>query len=141
LAPAQDLVEPHFFLDRGLGSRILPTALRNAGWQLTTMDERYGKHHSQRISDEQWIAEATDRMEILLCKDTAIASNPAEARLVYMCQARVFALANANLAAETMTEVFLLNSTRIVRMAAHARGPYVVAISAQGMRRRRLAYP
>jgi uncharacterized hydantoinase/oxoprolinase family protein len=37
-----------FFLDRGLGSRMVPEALRQAAWVLETMDERYGKTESQR---------------------------------------------------------------------------------------------
>jgi hypothetical protein len=40
-----------FFLDRGLGSRIVPEILRDAGWTLETMDERYGKTESQKIQD------------------------------------------------------------------------------------------
>lgn len=58
-----------FFLDRGLGSRIVPEALRDAGWALETMDERYGKTRSQEIKDTQWIEEATLAGGILLCKD------------------------------------------------------------------------
>ena len=30
-----------FFLDRGLGSVVVPRALRAAGWSVETMDERY----------------------------------------------------------------------------------------------------
>lgn len=84
-----------FFLDRNLGAYVVPGALRAAGWALTTMDERYGSQKSQRIGDEQWIADASRRGEVLLCKDTAIASNPAEARVVYMHAAQVFALTDA----------------------------------------------
>jgi hypothetical protein len=50
--------ELRFFLDRGLGARIVPQALRRAGWTLETMDERYGKAVSQEIRDTQWIEEA-----------------------------------------------------------------------------------
>ena len=34
-------------------------ALRQAGWILETMDERYGKTSSQDIQDTQWIEEAS----------------------------------------------------------------------------------
>jgi hypothetical protein len=34
-----------FFLDCGLGSVVVPGALRAAGWLLETMDERYGEQH------------------------------------------------------------------------------------------------
>jgi hypothetical protein len=46
-----------FFLDRGLGSVVVPRALRAAGWTLETMDERYGADQSQNIQDTQWIEE------------------------------------------------------------------------------------
>jgi hypothetical protein len=62
-----------FFLDRGLGSRIVPDALRQAGWTLETMDERYGKTPSQEVKDTQWIEEATLTGDVLLCKDLAVA--------------------------------------------------------------------
>jgi len=70
LAPRAEL---RFFLDRGLGSRVVPARLRAAGRQLTTMDERYGVAESQNVSDVDWIEDATNRGEILLSKDLAIA--------------------------------------------------------------------
>ena len=54
-------------------------ALRQAGWILETMDERYGKASSQDIQDTQWIEEASLAGDVLLCKDLAIAHNPLEA--------------------------------------------------------------
>jgi PIN like domain len=86
-----------FFLDRGLGSRMVPSALRQAGWTVETMDERYSKSKSQLISDTQWIEEAALAGDVLLCKDLAIAHNPLEARVIYTTGARVFALSNASL--------------------------------------------
>ena len=78
-----------FFLDRGLGSRIVPQTLRDAGWALETMDERYGKDGSQHVQDTQWIEEATLAGDDLLGKDLAIARNPLEAQVIYMSSARV----------------------------------------------------
>lgn len=83
-----------FFLDRGLGARIVPQALREAGLSLETMDERYGKAASQNIQDTQWIEEAALAGDVLLCKDLAIAHNTLEAQVVYMTSARVFALSS-----------------------------------------------
>jgi len=86
-----------FFLDRGLGSRFVPEALRRAGWTLETMDERYGKADSQQIKDTQWIEEATLAGDLLLGKDLSIAHNALEAQVVYMSGARAFGLSNASL--------------------------------------------
>lgn len=135
------LTDLRFFLDRGLGAHIVPVALRARGWVLTTMDERYGADRSQRIEDEQWISEATNRGEVLLCKDKAIARGPVEARAVYMHDARVFTLARADLTGSEMVALFLAAEQRLVSMAAHAKGPYVVSISPNGLQRLRLAYP
>jgi hypothetical protein len=131
-----------FFLDRGLGSVVVPRALRAAGWALETMDERYGAGKSQRIQDTQWIEEATLAGDVLVCKDLAIAQNPLEAQAIYMTSARVFALSNAAITGSVMAEWYLDNEAKIVKTALRAKGPYVMAVnSSYGLRRARLAYP
>lgn len=132
----------HFFLDRGLGSRVVAQALRQAGWKLETMDERYGADQSQKIQDTQWIEEATLAGDVLLCKDLAIARNSLEAQAVYMTSARVFALSSASVTGPDMARWYLANEARIVRVALRANGPYVMAIHpSYGLRRARLAFP
>ncbi|MGC0145035.1 hypothetical protein [Pseudactinotalea sp. Z1732] len=73
------MAEPRFFLDRGLGSQLVPSGLRERGWLLTTMDERYGAVASQEIEEADWIRDACARGECFLTKDSAIARNPTEA--------------------------------------------------------------
>jgi hypothetical protein len=131
-----------FFLDRGLGSLVVPRALRAAGWALETMDERYGADRSQEIQDTHWIEEATLHGDILLCKDLAIARNALEAQVIYMTSARVFALSRANLAGPVMAQWYLGNEAKIVTAALRAKGPYVMAVNpSYSLRRVTLAYP
>jgi hypothetical protein len=131
-----------FFLDRGLGSVVVPRALRSAGWTLETKDERYGADQSQNVQDTQWIEEATLAGDILLCKDLAITQNPLEAQAIYMTSARVFTLSNAGIPGPAMAQWYLDNETKIVKTALRARGPYVMAVNpSYGLRRARLAYP
>ncbi|MFI7104776.1 hypothetical protein ACIBK9_00555 [Nonomuraea sp. NPDC050227] len=130
-----------FFLDRGLGSRIVPQALREAGWVLETMDERYGADASQRIADVQWIEEATIRGDILLCKDLAITRNLVEARVIYTSGARIFALANARMVGKEMAAAFLGNEAQIVHVVRRVIEPFVFAVGHEGLRRARLRYP
>lgn len=47
-----------FFLDRGMGSKLVPSGLRTLGWTLTTMDERYGPETSQSVPDPKWIRDS-----------------------------------------------------------------------------------
>jgi hypothetical protein len=110
-------------------------ALREAGWTLETMDERYGVHSSQLVSDVQWIEDATDQGDVLLTKDLRIAFNPLEAATVDRVSARVFALARRDIDGPTMGRYFLDNQRRIFRMADRATGPYVVSVSLNGLRR------
>ncbi|MBO3744992.1 hypothetical protein J5X84_02855 [Streptosporangiaceae bacterium NEAU-GS5] len=131
----------NFFLDRGLGSRIVPNALRDAGWVVETMDERYGKDDSQRIEDTQWIEEATLRGDILLCKDLAITRNPVEAQVIFMSGARVFAMSNAGMIGRDMADIFLTNELKIVQAIQRVSEPFVFAVGPNGLRRARLRYP
>jgi hypothetical protein len=132
---------PRFFVDRGVGAVVVPSGLRAAGWRLTTMDERYGPGQSQLISDVEWIRDATSRGECLLTKDCAIARRPAEAAVVAMCDARVFALANARLTGPQMLDQLLTHQSTVFRMAVRATAPFVAAVGPVGVRRRPLAYP
>lgn len=124
-----------FFLDRSLGSQVVPHALRAAGWHIETMDERYGLMASQLIRDVQWIEEATLAGDILLAKDLRIAKNVLEATAIYQTSARAFALARRDIDAQTMIKCFIGNESRIMRMARRAAGPYVVSVSHEGLRR------
>jgi hypothetical protein len=117
-----------FFLDRGLGSLIVPRALRAAGWILETMDERYGVQESQRISDTQWIEEATENGDVLLSKDLRIAKNPLEAAVVDRVSARAFGLARRDVDGAAMASRFLGNEAAIFQMARRATGPFVVSV-------------
>ncbi len=132
---------PRFFLDRGLGSRIVPNGLRAAGWSVTTMDERYGFERSQAISDAEWIIDATRLGECLLTKDIAIATRSAEARIVVMNDARLFALANARLSGPESLDRFLRHEEAIFRWAGRVKPPFAAAVYADGVRRRTLHYP
>jgi hypothetical protein len=117
-----------FFLDRGLGSIVVPNALRAAGWVLETMDERYGLQESQRISDIQWIEDATGNGDVLLSKDLRIARNPLEAAAVDRVSARAFGLARRDVNGATMARYLLGNEAAIFQMARRASGPYVVSV-------------
>jgi hypothetical protein len=131
----------HFFLDRGLGSRIVPEGPRAAGWDLTTMAERYGTDASQDIADARWTFDATDRGDAILTKDTHVAYRPAEAQVVYMCSARVFTMRNARVSGPDALALLIRNATAIQRLTDRANGPYVFGIGPNGVRRLNLKAP
>lgn len=116
-----------------MGSKIIPDGLRERGWEVVTMNERYGQHVAEGLDDPDWIAEATERGEVCLCKDSQIAKRPSEASAVRTAGARVFAVSNANISGEMMLAWLLRNEARILRRASKP-GPYVHGIYADDVR-------
>ena len=64
-SPPEPLV---FFVDRSLGRKIIPEALRHAGEEVRIHDE----HFPQNAKDEVWLTEVGQRGWIVLTKDTHI---------------------------------------------------------------------
>lgn len=131
-----------FFVDRSLGAHLIPAALRNAGWAIVTMRERYGEISGQVLSDLDWVRDAAAGGDAILTKDDRVATRPAEARTIYMCDARVFAFTKAELTADQMIEILVDHADSIHRWAARTPGPFVASLRADlPIRRRRLNYP
>ncbi|WP_349866094.1 hypothetical protein [Leifsonia sp. WHRI 6310E] len=101
------------FLDRDLGSRLVPEGLRTAGWAVTTMDERYGTDASQSVKDEDWIQDAASRGELLVCKDRNVAKRRLEAQAIYYSSARVLVIASASISGPEMLARLLRNADAI----------------------------
>lgn len=117
-----------FFVDRGVGSRTVPDGLRAAGWQVVTMDERYGMQESQSVDDPVWIGDATARGEILITKDRNVAKRPFEAEAIVTSGARVLVIANGNITGPEVLENLRANESRIERAAAVR--PWVLGVYA-----------
>lgn len=132
--------DARFFLDRGLGSRIVPSGLRAAGWVVTTMDERYGVNASQSIADATWIRDACLQGDVIITKDRAIAKRPLEAEAIFYSEARVLTIASAQITGPEQLARLLDNAPQIERMMPQP-GPWVLALYADNVRRIRLAYP
>jgi len=130
----------NFFVDRGLGSQIVAGGLRLAGWQVTTMDERYGPDESQRVKDVDWIADASQRGEVLLAKDRAMAKKPLEAEAIFYNDARVFIIASAQITGPQMLQRLVGNAARIERLASIP-GPFVFGVYEDRVERIYLNYP
>lgn len=106
------------------------------------MRERYGELSGQTLSDIDWVREAAEAGDAILTKDDHVASRPAEARTIYMCDARVFAFTKAELTADQMIDILLAHAESVHRWAQRTRGPYVASLRAGlPIMRRRLNYP
>jgi hypothetical protein len=129
-----------FFLDRGLGSRIVANGLRAEAWAVTTMDERYGVDRSQNIDDPSWIREASRRGEILLSKDRAIAKRPLEAEAIYYTAAKTLVVSSARVTGAEILAWLIANESAIERLASRE-GPWVFGVYRDRIAELRLNFP
>lgn len=131
---------PSWFVDRSLGSRAVPQGLRDAGWTIETMDERYGPARSQDILDADWIADAARRDDVLLTSDRKIGKIPVQAYVIRAVSARIVVV-DANLTAASQVERLTGRAPQILALIEHREGPWIVSAGAVGLRELRLGPP
>lgn len=127
------MAELRFFTDRSLGDHEVPRTLRDAGWHVVSMRERYGSVTAQALADIDWIRDAAAEGEILLTGDKAIAKRPIEARTVIAASARVFALGTNQLTGPQKARRLLDHEAAILRRAAGP-GPFVISVTGRGLK-------
>lgn len=118
---------PDLFLDRSLGRVQVPQLLRAAGLRLVTLAERYGVPADERVTDEQWLADAGTRGEVVLMKDARVRYNPAEKAAIVRHNVKCFCLARRDLSAADMADRFLRNLDAIANACAEP-GPFIYAV-------------
>src|SRR5215207_674068 len=109
---------PEFFIDRSLGRRTVPEALRAVGFVVHTMADVYGERIGQDLQDEVWLRDVGARGWVVLMKDDAIRRRPAEREALIAGGVRAFCLTNAQLRGEEQARRFVENRHRILRQAA-----------------------
>lgn len=118
---------PRFFLDRSLGRKAVPEALRADGWGLITLAEHYGIPADEQVADTEWIEEAAKRGWPVLMKDKRIRHRQAEITAVTEHKARCFVVTRGDLPSAHMAQRFIANKTAIL-LAAAGPGPYIYSV-------------
>jgi hypothetical protein len=118
---------PRYFLDRSLGGVKVPWILREAGWDLITMHEHYGRTRAQSVDDVTWITELAGLGCPLLTADARIVSNIIEARAIDDSAAVVFILPKGDMTAEEMATRFDRHRAAI-DLRAERPGPAAFAV-------------
>ena len=126
---------PRFFVDRSLGGVVVPGLLRDAGFTIETMRERYGEHRAQRVADAEWLADVGAAGLVVLMKDKRIRLRPAERDAVVRYGIRCFCSARGNLTGVELAAAFVAARERIVRACAEP-GPFVYQVAVDGGVRR-----
>jgi hypothetical protein len=118
---------PKFFVDRSLGRRAVPEALRADGWDIITLAEHYGVPADEQVTDTEWIKEAAKQGWPILMKDKRIRHRQAEIDTVIEHKARCFVIANGELPAAEMSNRFITHKAAIYAVTGEL-GPYIYSV-------------
>ena len=125
---------PRFFLDRSLGRKAVPEALRADGWDLITLAEHYGVPADEQVADTEWIEEAAKRGWPVLMKDKRIRHRRAEIAAVAEHKARCFVITRGDLPSAEMVQRFISNKDAIL-LAVAGPGPDIYSVQADRISR------
>lgn len=125
---------PRFFVDRSLGRRAVPDALRASGWHLITLAEHYGMPADEQVADTDWIQEAANQGWPILMKDKRIRHRPAEIDAVVRHKARCFVITRGDLSSAEMVSRFITNKDAIFAAITES-GPYIYSVQADRLSR------
>lgn len=121
-----------FFVDRSLGSRFVPDALRAAGARV----EIHDAHFSLDAEDVDWLSTAGARGWVVLSKVEAIRRRSHEIETLRRANVRAFLLTSAKLNGEQMAMLFSRLALKMARLAVNTSAPFVFAVnSARKFRR------
>lgn len=118
-----------FFIDRCLGSRDVPGALRAAGAAV----EIHADHFAQDEKDEVWIPAVTARGWSILTKDKRIRRRESEVEALRRSGAAAFVLTGKDLTGAEMAQAFVAALPRMLAIVAKYDRPLVATVSRSGV--------
>lgn len=114
-----------FFVDRCLGSRLVPDSLRAAGWCAEAHDD----HFRPTTPDVEWIRVVAKRGWVILTKDRAIGRKPDERRVLYEEGARIVVLASkAHTTGPEIAAAFTSAAGRITAFSRSHAAPFAAKL-------------
>jgi hypothetical protein len=126
--------EVEFFVDRSLGKKQLPEALRELGYTVHTVASLFGgEEAAQRVKDVEWLRLAGERGYVVLMKD-AVHRVEAQREVLARHQVKAFLLVNRHLTGEQQCATVVANLNRIVQRSRKP-GPFVWGIYGDGLKR------
>ncbi|MBV9873561.1 MAG: hypothetical protein JO025_02435 [Verrucomicrobia bacterium] len=110
-----------FFVDRSLGRRIIPNALRDAGARVEVHDD----HFSQDAQDQVWLAEAGTRGWVVLTKDKHLRYRAVEKNALISAKVRAFVLtARGDLSGAEIGQIFVKALPTMRSLCATGSNPF-----------------
>lgn len=122
-SPPERLV---FFVDRSLGRKIIPGALREAGEEVRVHDE----HFPQDTRDEVWLGDAGKRGWVVLTKDKHIRYRAVEIHALRAAKVRAFVLtARGDLSGAEVGQIFAKALLAMKKLCVTTSPPFIALVS------------
>jgi len=123
LSPPERLV---FFVDRCLGRKIIPGALRQAGEDVRIHDDLF----PQNTKDPNWLPEVGRHGWVVLTKDTHIRYRAIEINALLTAKVRAFVLtARGDLSGLEIGAIFIKALPAIKKLCAKVKPPFIAHVS------------
>lgn len=121
-SPPERLV---FFIDRSLGRKVIPGALRGAGEEVRVHDD----HFPQDAKDQVWLAEAGKNGWVVLTKDKHIRYRAAEILALRTANVRAFVLSSGgDLSGAEVSQIFVKALPLIKRLCHRTAPPFIALV-------------
>jgi hypothetical protein len=121
----QPELQIEFFVDRSLGRKRIPGALKEMGFVVHTLFDVYGKDAEQGTKDPEWIKDCGTRGWVALCRDKL--RHPGERTTIERYGTRVFSIGRSARNADRQIDYLRANINRIVKQARKP-GPYIYRV-------------
>ena len=116
-----------YWVDRCLGTDLVPRALRDAGIEVRTYTELYP--NDTKVPDHKWIPEVTARGWVVLTKDKNIRRSPVEVQALRNAKARYVCLSATNMRGDEQAACLLEHWKTIDSVVASKPVPLIVTVA------------
>jgi hypothetical protein len=128
LPPEKRLESIVFFIDRSLGGKTVPEALRAIGLQV----EIHSDHFPDDAPDILWLQVCGQHHWVVLAKDRNIKRNPLEREALFNAGLAAFFLTKADMTGEETIQAIVTGLPRIANLLASERRPFIARILPDG---------
>ncbi len=127
-APGRSVAQYVFFIDRSLGSIVVPEALRHAGVHV----EIHASHFADNTPDTDWLSHVGQQGWVVLMKDKHIRSRPHERQALIYAGVRAFVLVAGNISGQEMGQSFVNALPAMYDLLTQRATPFIAQITRQG---------
>jgi predicted nuclease of predicted toxin-antitoxin system len=117
-----------FFLDRSLGEKTVPTALKEFGLNV----ENHSENFAQDAPDVEWLEKCGENEWIVIAKDKNIRKNLLERQVLLNSNVIAFFLTSGEYTGEEMAEAIISALKRIANLIQSQKKPFIARINLSG---------